>query len=347
MKSLDSRNLVSVIIPIYNGQDYLRRCFDSLLAQDDTDWEAWLVDDGSTDRSAELCREQCAADARFHLIRQANGGMSRARNAALDQAQGKYLLYLDCDDALSPHMLGRLRRALEETGSDFAECPKLVLKADEAYQEAPAGEQKIFTSQLEIFRSALYGEPLSYFVTGKLFARDLVQDLRFPEGISIEDACYAQQLLLRSRRAVFVDDVAYIYYSREGSVMHAPFDRYRDYDYLRVHSSNARDVAERYPELGNLARQREVRSYLYYLDRQLSAPAAETGSNPHPRQRRDLLPPELAAMDEQELLAWSRAQVLRRWRAVLGGAYFSPKRKLALLLLALSLGLYRRALGFK
>lgn len=99
---------VNIIVPIYNAQDYLRSCLDSILAQTWNDYEVWLVDDGSRDSSGEICDEYVKKDSRFHVIHQENRGVSSARNAGLKVATGDYVCFVDADDWLEPTYLERL-----------------------------------------------------------------------------------------------------------------------------------------------------------------------------------------------------------------------------------------------
>ena len=109
-----------MVVPIYDVEDYLEECLRSLAGQTVSDFEAVMVDDGSTDASAAIAERFAAADARFRLVRQPNGGLSRARNTGIEAATGEYLAFLDSDDVLPPDAYERLLGALERTGSDFA-----------------------------------------------------------------------------------------------------------------------------------------------------------------------------------------------------------------------------------
>lgn len=112
-------NKVSVIIPIYNVEKYIRRALDSLLAQTHQDWEAILVDDGSTDGSGRIARHYCDKDKRFVLVRQENQGQGAARNNALKSASGDYVMYLDPDDSFHPQAMELCVAAALRDGSDM------------------------------------------------------------------------------------------------------------------------------------------------------------------------------------------------------------------------------------
>lgn len=96
--------LISIVIPVYNAEKYLRACLDSMLAQTYKNWEAICVNDGSSDNSAQILEEYAAKDARFHIINQPNSGVSTARNTGMRQTTGKYIYFMDADDIVSPYL---------------------------------------------------------------------------------------------------------------------------------------------------------------------------------------------------------------------------------------------------
>ncbi|MBQ6543175.1 MAG: glycosyltransferase family 2 protein, partial [Clostridia bacterium] len=112
--------LISVIVPVYKVEKYLPRCLDSILSQSFTDFELLLVDDGSPDSCPEICDEYARRDRRISVIHKENGGLSSARNAALERATGKYVSFVDSDDYITADALQTLYSALTETDSDIA-----------------------------------------------------------------------------------------------------------------------------------------------------------------------------------------------------------------------------------
>ena len=111
--------MVSIIVPIYNAEQYLRRCVDSILNQEYTDYELLLVNDGSTDASGDICEEYGDQDPRVIVIQKENTGVSDSRNRALDRARGKYLQFLDSDDWITPDATKLLVRSAEQSGCDM------------------------------------------------------------------------------------------------------------------------------------------------------------------------------------------------------------------------------------
>ena len=111
---------ISVIVPVYKVEKYIHKCVDSILAQTFTDFELWLVDDGSPDHCGAICDEYAQIDTRVKVIHKKNGGLSDARNAALDVMNGKYIFFVDSDDWISEDALEIMYSALERTGAKVA-----------------------------------------------------------------------------------------------------------------------------------------------------------------------------------------------------------------------------------
>lgn len=113
---------LSIIIPVYNSEKYLKNCLDSIVAQTYSQWECLLIDDGSTDRSSEICKNYAEQDPRFKYLRKKNGGVADARNYGLERVQGEYVSFVDNDDLLHPMMYQYLIDSLENTNSEISCC---------------------------------------------------------------------------------------------------------------------------------------------------------------------------------------------------------------------------------
>ena len=114
--------LISVIVPVYNVEKYIDKCIKSIISQDYTNLEIWLVDDGSTDSSGEVCDKYAESDQRIIVIHKDNGGLSDARNVALDRMQGKYVLFIDSDDYIEKNYISYLYMLLKDYQSDISIC---------------------------------------------------------------------------------------------------------------------------------------------------------------------------------------------------------------------------------
>ena len=213
---------VSVIVPVYNAEAYLRRCLDSVLAQTYPPCEVILVDDGSTDGSAEICREYAEKDGRFLLLQKENGGASSARNAGLDRARGKYVYFLDSDDELVPDALAKLAACACENGADLVFFEAKTVTEEGAvstgqydyHRQYEPDEPYRIMEEMAAHKEFHVGTPL-LFMEKALFDAN---GLRFREGIISEDMIMAYQLFSLAKRAAHVHEYLYIRRYRPNSV---------------------------------------------------------------------------------------------------------------------------------
>lgn len=251
---------VSIIVPVFNSDPYLSRCLDSILTQTFLDFEVLVIDDGSTDSSALKVREYCRKDSRVHLIQQENQGQGAARNKALDQAKGDYVLFVDADDEISPCMLENLYQAAENFG-----YPQLVFceieERDDLTGKKLREKKEYFPSNCLL--SADSTKDLLLMAPGpvsKLYQRKwLIQTgIVFPKGGWYEDLRTTVKWAARLERAVFVPGPWYWYYRREGSTMHnRQLERNREiidaFDDLILHFQKQGTLPAFYKELEFLA----------------------------------------------------------------------------------------------
>ena len=180
---------ISVIVPVYQVENYLDRCVESIKNQTFQDYACILVDDGSTDRSGGMCDQYAQQWANFSVIHKQNGGLSSARNAALEVAQGEYLCFLDSDDLLHPQALELMLDAMEKTKADMVSANLQEFTTDMPcvppvdHVEADVIGQEVFIDHLLPHN---FGR-ISVTACGKLYRRAIFQNLRFPEGRIYED----------------------------------------------------------------------------------------------------------------------------------------------------------------
>ena len=215
--------MISIIVPIYGVEAYLSRCLDSLQAQTLADWEAILVDDGSPDACGAICDAYAAADARFRVIHQANGGLSAARNAGLSAAKGEWILFLDSDDWIHPRTLELLLSAALEQGTDMAMCDFAPVSRwrEPAKLDCPAvSVMEGRKALLSIFRQDRVRFVVSW---GKLWKRDRLVGLRFPEGRNHEDEATTYRLFYPLDRLALVEAPLWCYYQNPTGIMHTAY----------------------------------------------------------------------------------------------------------------------------
>ncbi|WP_261034218.1 glycosyltransferase [Streptococcus mitis] len=216
--------LISVVVPIYNVEKYLRLCLDSLLVQTYTNFEVLMINDGSPDDSANICKEYLAKDRRFQYFEKENGGLSDARNYGIECSKGEYITFVDSDDWLKETFLADLYEAITRTGADIALSTYIKYDDSTSVYEVPIlGEyyERIWTSD-EWIRELpkIEMEDNSYSVTwAKLFKRDMFNVIRFPKGKLIEDTRTNIKLFLEASRITYIHKGLYFYRIRGGSII--------------------------------------------------------------------------------------------------------------------------------
>lgn len=214
------KNRISIIIPVYNAEDYLDRCLKSILSQGFDSFEVILVDDGSTDSSSLICDRYSATDSRFRTIHKKNGGVSSARNAGIDLAKGEYLMFVDSDDALLPDALASLYNGLN--GEDA------VIGGYKSYQNdvpineiCPLSTSSYSTERMEDFfdRNIIKNCDMLDAPWAKIFRRKAVAGQRFNESLSYaEDKLFVFSFLASCSSVRTVSSCVYAYYHRPGSL---------------------------------------------------------------------------------------------------------------------------------
>lgn len=219
---------ISVIVPIYNVEAYLKRCVDSIIEQTFTDFELILVDDGSPDRCGEICDQYAETDRRVKVIHKENGGLSDARNAGIDIAKGIYLSFIDSDDWVEDTFLEVLYTEAEKNSADIS-----VVNYHEEYEnvrrEAKQVDNRILTG-IEALNYLYRPNHLAIYsciVCNKLFKKELFDNIRFPVGKLNEDSFTIHKLLYKADRICFTGNDLYCYYQRNNSIMHETFSEKR------------------------------------------------------------------------------------------------------------------------
>ncbi|MBS6533987.1 MAG: glycosyltransferase [Oscillospiraceae bacterium] len=214
--------MVSVIVPVYNAEQTLRRCVASILEQQFTDLELLLVDDGSTDASGEICDEFAARDARVTVLHQENAGVSAARNHALDQANGTYLQFLDSDDWITPDATRSLVRAAETHHCDLVIADFYRVVGERLSRKGDIDEDGLLTR--EEYAAHMMENPADFYygvLWNKLYRRELVEryQLRMDPDISwCEDFLFNLEYIRRADRFYALSVPIYYYVKTRGSL---------------------------------------------------------------------------------------------------------------------------------
>lgn len=220
--------LISIIVPIYKVEKYLERCVESLRNQTYGHLEIILVDDGSPDSCSAICDDYARKDNRIRVIHQDNRGLSGARNAGIDIAEGEYIAFVDSDDYVAPDYIRALYELLKESGCAIAQC-RFTYVQGEPVQEV--GDRSFRIYRGESLMEQLYGpeEEATYFVVAwnKLYRRELFEKIRYPEGRIHEDEATTYLLFHEANKLAFLNRALYGYYTENTGSITACFSRKR------------------------------------------------------------------------------------------------------------------------
>ncbi|MYY65623.1 glycosyltransferase family 2 protein [Lactobacillus salivarius] len=217
---------VSIGVPVYNVEEYLRQCLNSIMEQTFTDFEVIMVDDGSTDNSFMICQEYVARDNRFKLFHQENKGNGGSRNTCLKYMNGEFITWIDSDDVVDNNYLERLLEVQAETGADIVRCSKKHIRGNDIflitnYDRMYKTKKKIIeVSKLDLLLDAFDGRLSVVEFWGTLIHRELYKGVILSQGVVCEDQGNKFKLYLKSKKNVLLLEQLYGYRIREGSTMH-------------------------------------------------------------------------------------------------------------------------------
>lgn len=219
--------MISVIVPVYRVERYLDRCVESIVSQTYRDLEILLVDDGSPDRCGEMCDAWAKRDARIRVIHKQNGGLSDARNAGIDAAEGELLSFIDSDDYIEPDMLENLCRALNEQAAQVAVCNFVAAYPDgnrpekdgASFDKPQFREEQTLSSREYLLQARGDLRAVSVVAWNKLYRRELFARLRYPKGRLHEDEFVFHHLFYPCDRIVCIPENGYHYLQRPDSII--------------------------------------------------------------------------------------------------------------------------------
>jgi len=241
--------MISVIVPVYNVEEYLEECLESIKQQTFTDIEVILVNDGSTDGSREICERFCQKDSRFKLINQENQGQSVARNRGVKESVGKFIMFVDSDDVINKNLLEVLLPYMK-TEVDIVEC-RMTRKKEEFYLNKPS--KIVFKGNAkEAILNCIEIKEVKFCPVTKLYRREIVEKVPFLEGYIYEDVFTGINYLKHMRKIVVVDYIGYYYRVRPNSTMTKSYTE-KDLDIFKVGNQlidSFKDDEDMLPEIG-------------------------------------------------------------------------------------------------
>ena len=239
---MESSPLISIITPVYNVEQYLQQCIESIILQDFQNWELILVDDGSTDKSGAICDEYALKEARIRVLHKENTGQADSRNVALQLAKADLIGFVDSDDWIESDMYSVLYHTLIEEQADIAICGYFQDYKDVSEASCTTGEVVVY-NQDEALNLILEDKVIKSFLWDKLFRREVITDL-LPKSYYYEDYATLFKWFINANKIAFCQKPEYHYRQRKGSTDHDadPRKKYHffvaeqeSYNYLQKH----------------------------------------------------------------------------------------------------------------
>lgn len=249
---------ISVIVPIYNVEPYLRRCIDSIINQTYENLEIILVDDGSPDNCGQICDDYAKKDTRIKVIHKKNGGLSDARNAGMKIATGDYIGFVDSDDWIHENMYEILLYKMIENNTDISECnvKKVFLYKEvdiKKYIDINQQEKITLLSKNDAMDNLVSEEVVKQTVWNKLYKRQVIEDIFFEKGKLHEDEYWTYKVINKINKVVYIDIDLYYYFQREGSIMSQKYSLKR-LDALEGRYRRYQLIMNNYPDITTKAK---------------------------------------------------------------------------------------------
>jgi len=217
-------SLLSVIIPVYNVELYLRKCLDSIIGQTYNNMEIIIVDDGSNDASGSICEEYKSKDERIKVLHKDNGGQGSARNRALDICKGNYISFIDSDDYINRNMFEEMIQEIKNNGCDIAICGMSYDNGIKITNDENTRLKKYFT-KYELMKAYLSGTEIKTVLCNKIYKSELFIGIRFPEIRAREDVYVMHEILGNCNNAIYIGECFYTQLIRANSTEQTSFKK--------------------------------------------------------------------------------------------------------------------------
>lgn len=260
MKKVSNEPLVSVIIPVYNVEPYLKRCLDSVIKQTYKNLQIIVVDDGSTDNSGKICDEYAKKDGRIEVIHKKNGGISSARNKGIKSVHGDFIVFVDSDDYVDKNYVSILYGELTKEDADMAVVGHKIIYCDR--QIVKRNDKNCSMLSREALNSLLYDKCIDVSCWGKIYKKSLFKGVVYPEGKIFEDSAVTYKLFMNSKRIAVSSETPYFYTKkRKTSITTTKFSRDK-YDLIEATERMTKDILGTFPDLRQACERRLMWAYL-------------------------------------------------------------------------------------
>lgn len=240
--------LISIIVPVYNIEQYLNRCVNSIVGQSYWNLEIILVDDGSTDHCPDLCDAWAEQDNRIKVIHKTNGGLSDARNKGMEIASGEFIGFVDSDDWIDSQMYEKLLTAIKRDESDIAACSVQMVWKDGSLSRMLTKQINCVINKQEAQAELLIERKLKQPVWYKLYRQSIIRCIPFEVGKCHEDVYWSYQAIGNADKISIIDSIGYYYWQHEDSIMGAGYSLKR-LDVMEAYCNRYKYIKQLFPAL--------------------------------------------------------------------------------------------------
>lgn len=263
----NNRQLISILIPMYNVDKYISKCIESVLNQTYDNIEIILINDGSTDKTYDICKEYQLKDPRIVLVNNINEGVAKARNVAITKASGDYLMFVDADDYILPDCVDYMYGLIIKFNADISVCNyEIIYENTQNYAMLNEEEKIMEFNQYEALENLLYQKELDVSPWGKLYKKEVFFDVEYPNGFIYEDFGTFYKNIFKSQKIVYSSKKKYNYLIRKTSTTGRKFSN-KDFDMISLSRKMEEEILSKYPSLRNAINSRLINMYFYYIRR--------------------------------------------------------------------------------
>lgn len=263
-----NKELISVIVPVFNVEKYLERCVETIVNQTYKNLEIILVNDGSTDNSGELCDELAKKDNRIKVVHKENGGLSDARNTGERESTGEYIIFIDSDDYIHHEMLNTLYTQIVEKNADVSICGVMNVYSNSETPQCSDINMDFVCDKEGFLKEYLIGEKIPGSICNKLLKKSIADKLEFPVGKIYEDAFYHYDLINYADKYAVSTKPYYYYFHRGDSITTKPY-REIDLVYIDIYKKYYDLISKKYRGLLDEAFFRLSYAHFFILDKML------------------------------------------------------------------------------
>lgn len=258
---------ISIIVPVYNVEKYVKKCLESISNQTYKNIEIIIVNDGATDSSESICKEFVESEDRAKLYTKENGGLSSARNHGVKFSTGKYVLFIDSDDYIDEGMVEELYTNIKKEEADVSVCGVINVYSD---RQAPQCSEELYfcCEKEEFLKEYFIGQKIPGTICNKLISYEIAKNISFPVGKIYEDAFYHFELIKYAKKYVVTTKSYYHYFHRENSITTKPYT-IKNMDCIEIYSKFYEYIKEEIPSLLDYAFFRKSYSYFVVFDKML------------------------------------------------------------------------------